>query len=60
VGVGGYPVMLLASFLERFHVYDGRVEVAQVVEELVVDLAGYGVRLLNRQLRVYRHVDLRA
>jgi hypothetical protein len=59
VAVGRDAVMFLARLLRRVHVDDGRVEVAQVVEKLVVDLSGDGVPLLDRPAWVYRDVDLR-
>jgi hypothetical protein len=43
--VGSDAVMLLASFLHRIHMHHGHIQVAQLVQEAMVDLAGYGVSL---------------
>jgi hypothetical protein len=48
MAVGGEPVMLLASFLHWIDVDNSRVEVAKMVEELMVDFAGDGVSFLDR------------
>src|SRR5215203_823782 len=58
VAVGINAVMLLACLLYRIDVYHGPAQVAQVVQQTVVDLAGYGVPFCHRQLRVHRHVHL--
>lgn len=42
--------MFLTSFLYRIDMYDGTVEEAQLMKELMVDLAGYRMPLGNREI----------
>ena len=44
-------VVLLPSFLNGIHVNYGHVEVAQLVEELVINFPGYPMPLSHRKLR---------
>jgi hypothetical protein len=59
VAVGINAVMFLARLLYRIDVYHGPAQVAQVVQQTVVHLAGYGVPFRHRQGGIYRHVHLR-
>jgi hypothetical protein len=55
----GDVVVLLPSFLNGIHVNYGHVEVAQLVEELVINLPGYPMPLSHRKLRGDIHEMLR-
>ena len=56
--MGSDAVVLLPSFLAGIHVDYNHVEVAQLMQELVVDLPGYRVPLRHRELRRHGNVDL--
>ena len=52
-------VVFLARLLRGIDVHHGHVQVAQIVQEAVVDLAGYGVAFGHRQVGIDRHVHLK-
>src|SRR5829696_6140194 len=58
VAVGGDPMVLLARLLRRVDVHHGRLQVAQLVQQAVVDLAGYLVTLCHGRLGVHCDVHL--
>jgi hypothetical protein len=45
VAVGGHAMMLFARLLRRVDMHHGRLQVVQLVQQAVVDLAGYRVTL---------------
>ena len=59
MAVRGNAVVFLSCFLEGIHVDHSHVEVAQLMQELMVDLSGYRVPLRHREFRRDRNVDLR-
>src|SRR5215208_6083147 len=58
VAVSVHAVVLLTRLLHRINVHHGRVKIAQLVHQAVVDLSGDGVSLLDREPRVDRYVHL--
>src|SRR5918995_316365 len=52
--------LLLTEFLHGVHMHHGHIQVTKLVQEAVVDLAGYRMTFGHRQLGIHHHVDLRA
>ena len=59
MAMGSEAMILLPSFLEGIHMDHSHVEIAQLVQQLVIDLSGYAVPFGDRKSRVYGYVDLR-
>ena len=58
MGVGCRAVVLFSGLLQRVHVDHGHVEVAQLMQEPMVDLSGYGVSFCYREIWRDRNVNL--
>ena len=59
VAMRSEAVILLSGFLEGIHMDHSHIEIAQLVQQPVIDLSCYRVPFGDRKARVYGYVDLR-